>query len=720
MIDDIQKAVLETFHSETQELLTELESALLELEGRPEDQELIDRVFRALHTIKGNGGMFGFDGISHFTHDMENVYELVREGSLKISKKIIDLTLAARDVIVEMIKDPDEENPDIKQAADEILMAFAQYLPENAVEVKEVVALELDTTPESDNKTYRIRFTPDTDIFLSGTNPLLLLKDLTSLGSATIIPNLKELPGLSDLDPEKCFFSWNIIMTTSAGIDAIRDVFIFVEDRCQLLIDVIDEEGIFEDDEEYLRLGDILTERGDISRSELEEVLGKRPPLGRELVNMNLVQSEAVESALFEQQVIRKVKTKRRVEDAAASVRVASEKLDVLVDLVGELVTMQARLSSTAEQLKNADLTAISEMIEHLTSDLRDNTFSIRMIPIGSTFSSFRRTLRDLASDMGREVELLTHGGETELDKTVIEKLRDPLVHLIRNAVDHGIEAPEIRESAGKPRAGTIILSASQAGADVLIRVGDDGAGMDDEAIRTKAIDMGLIEVDSKISRKELYSLIFEPAFTTANKITSVSGRGVGMDVVKRHVESLRGSIEIDSHAGVGTDVYIRLPLTLAIIEGLQVDIAGDKFIFPLSLVEECIELNREDAESVNGRMLANVRGEIIPYVNLHDWFSVEGDRSPIEHIVITNLDGNRVGFVVDYVVGEHQTVIKSLGRVYRDVDGISGATILGDGSVALILDTSKLVKIAEDKIDVPDTVNLEAGDFGQLQQLQK
>jgi two-component system chemotaxis sensor kinase CheA len=696
MMDDIQKAVLETFHSETQELLTELESALLELEDNPEDQELIDRVFRALHTIKGNGGMFGFEGISRFTHDMESVYDLVRGGSLKISKQIIDLTLAARDVIAEMIKDPEGEDPVVKHTADEILRAFEQYLPDKANKEMKAAAFLVNGAPDLDYKTYRIRFTPDPDIFLTGTNPLLLLKELNSLGKATIIPNLNRLPGLDKLDPENCFFSWNIILTADAGIDAIKDVFIFVEDRCTLTIDIIDEEGALEEEDEHLRLGDILTERGDISRSELEEVLGKKYPLGRKLVDMNLVDSEAVESALFEQQVIKDVKTKRRAVDAAASVRVASEKLDVLVNLVGEMVTMQARLSSTAAQLENAELTAISEMIELLTSDLRDNTFSIRMIPIGSTFSSFRRTLRDLASNVGREVELVAQGGDTELDKTVIEKLRDPLVHLIRNAVDHGIESPQVRESAGKPRAGTIILSASQSGADVLIRVADDGAGMDEETIRAKAVSKGLLSPDSQISRPELLTLVFEPGFSTADEVTSVSGRGVGMDVVKRHVESLRGTIEIDSHPGVGTDIHIRLPLTLAIIEGLQVDIANDKFIFPLSLVEECIELKREDAESVDGRRLANVRGELIPYIRLRDWFSVKEERHDIEQIVITNENGLRIGFVVDYVVGEHQTVIKSLGRVYRKVDGISGATILGDGTVALILDLPAIIRKLE------------------------
>jgi two-component system chemotaxis sensor kinase CheA len=335
-------------------------------------------------------------------------------------------------------------------------------------------------------------------------------------------------------------------------------------------------------------------------------------------------------------------------------------------------------------------------MVEFLTAELRDNAFSIRMIPIGTTFSSFRRTVRDLAAETGCEVELVTQGAETELDKTVIEKLRDPLVHLIRNAIDHGIESPDVRESAGKSRVGTISLSASQAGADVVIRVADDGAGMDEEAIRKKALAMGLIQEDSNIGRNELFSLVFEPAFSTADKVTSVSGRGVGMDVVKRSVDALRGSLEVESHQGVGTDINIRLPLTLAIIEGLEVDVAGDKYIFPLSMVEECVELKKGDAEAISGRNLANVRGELIPYISLREWFSIDTETGEIEHIVITNEDNNRVGFVVDYVVGEHQTVIKSLGKVYRGVQGVSGATILGDGTVALILDVARLVRMAE------------------------
>ena len=381
-------------------------------------------------------------------------------------------------------------------------------------------------------------------------------------------------------------------------------------------------------------------------------------------------------------------------DEAASSVRVASDKLDSLIDLVGELVTVQARMTRTAERIDDSELTFISERVELLTSELRDNAFSVRMIPIGTTFSSLKRTVRDLSAEMGREVELSTDGAETELDKTVIEKLRDPLVHLIRNSLDHGLENPEDREKAGKPRTGQIKLSATQAGADVLIQITDDGRGMNEGAIREKAVKMGLITEDSTITRGELFSLVFEPAFSTAQRVTSVSGRGVGMDVVKRSVDALRGSIEIDSREGVGTEITVRLPLTLAIIEGLQVDIAGEKYIVPLSMVEECVELTREDKNAVEGRRLADVRGELIPYINMREWFSMAGSDRQIEQIVITRKDEQRIGFLVDYVVGEHQTVIKSLGKAYRNTDGVSGASILGDGSVALILDIPRLIRI--------------------------
>ncbi|HKZ18400.1 MAG TPA: chemotaxis protein CheA, partial [Geobacteraceae bacterium] len=333
------------------------------------------------------------------------------------------------------------------------------------------------------------------------------------------------------------------------------------------------------------------------------------------------------------------------------------------------------------------------EEVERLTQELRDGTLNIRMMPIGATFSKFKRLVRDLSVDLGKEVELITEGASTELDKTVIERLNDPLVHIIRNSIDHGIESPDARERSGKARQGTVRLTAEHAGECVLITIEDDGAGLDREAIRSKAVEKRLIAENAELSDKELFALIFAAGFSTAKKITGVSGRGVGMDVVMQSIEALRGAIEISSRKGEGTIITIRLPLTLAIIESLLVKIGDESFVIPLSFVEECIELTREDRDRSHGKKLANVRGHLVPYVPLQERFALPGEAPDIQQVVITSVYGERVGLLVNTVVGEHQTVIKSLGRAYRNVRGVSGATILGDGTVALILDIPQLVK---------------------------
>jgi two-component system chemotaxis sensor kinase CheA len=359
-------------------------------------------------------------------------------------------------------------------------------------------------------------------------------------------------------------------------------------------------------------------------------------------------------------------------------------------------VTVQARLSQTALTHSIPGLLSIAEEVERLTAELRDKTMSVRMLPIGTTFSNFRRLFRDLSRDLGKEVELVTEGGETELDKTVIERLNDPLVHLIRNSLDHGIEQPGVRTAAGKPRKGTVRLAAVHSGANVLIQISDDGAGMDRDAIRAKAMEKGLIDERAELSDGELYGLIFTPGFSTARKVTSVSGRGVGLDVVKRAIDALRGNIEITSAKGLGTTITLKLPLTLAIIDGLLVKLQEQHYVLPLSYVKECVELTRRDREDGRGRNIANVRGEIVPYIILREQFAISDAPPEREQIVITEVGGSRVGFVVDNVIGGHQTVIKNLGRYYHGVEGLAGATILGDGTVALILDVPKLVRIVE------------------------
>jgi len=361
------------------------------------------------------------------------------------------------------------------------------------------------------------------------------------------------------------------------------------------------------------------------------------------------------------------------------------------VDLVGEMVTAQARLNQKASELNNSDLTLITEEIERLVAGLRDNTMSLRMLQIGVTFSSFKRLVRDLSAELGKEIILTTDGGETELDKTVIERLNDPLVHIIRNSIDHGIENPEVRKQAGKPAQGTINLSARHTGAHVAIQISDDGAGLDTQVIRAKALEKGLITLDENLTEKEIFQLIFAPGFSTAKSVTDVSGRGVVMDVVKINVESLHGTIEIESRKGKGTTITLKLPLTLAIIDGLMVNIGDDYFILPLSSVEECVELDKKKADKIKGRNILNVRGEVVPYIRLRDQFEIESEKPELEHMVITEVSGERIGFVVDNVIGGHQTVIKSLGPAFKDIQDVSGATILGDGTVALILDVNKL-----------------------------
>lgn len=628
----------------------------------------------------------------------------MRNGEIAVTKQIINLTLCARDLIREMLDSSDGRNPVDEVKTRDLVSAFRKLIADNGEE-KEATKSSITSSsnenavsPDSpgENITYRIRFRPANDIFMNGTNPICLLAELRELGECKIVAQIDAIPQLEDIKPEFCYTYWDVILTTRQGINAIKDVFMFVEDSCELNITIIDDTGGLESEEDYKKIGEILIERGDITEDDLQKVLGNQKPIGEMLVEEGLTTHDRIQSALVEQQHVKEVRTKRQSTEQVMSIRVPSAKLDSFVDLVGELVIVQARLSETAVNQNNSELRSIAEEVEQLTAELRDCSMSIRLMPIGSTFSKFKRLVRDLSNELGREIEMITDGAETELDKTVIEKLNDPLVHLIRNSIDHGIEPPEIREANGKPRVGTVSLSAVHSGSNVLIRIKDDGMGLDAEAIRARAIEKGLIMADSQLTEKELFAQIFAPGFSTAKKVTSVSGRGVGMDVVKRAIDSLRGTIEVSSQCGVGTTITIKLPLTLAIIEGLLVEISGECFVVPLSLVEECVELTHNDVVNSKGTHIANVRGEIVPYIYLRDWFMIVDESPAIEQIVIVEMDGNRVGFVVDHIIGEHQTVIKTLGKVYKDVQGVSGATILGDGRVALILDIPQLVQEVE------------------------
>ncbi|HVN96483.1 MAG TPA: chemotaxis protein CheA [Syntrophorhabdaceae bacterium] len=681
------------YREEADEQLVELEDSLLELERVPSDKELVNRVFRSLHTIKGSGAMFGFDEIAVFAHEVETIFDLVRKDKFPVTKALIDLTLKARDCLRMMLKEETREDTLISR----VRLAFEELNPAHGPVTSAAAEDKIETTstvPPVSDVTYRIRFEPKTDLFADGTNPIGIFRELAGLGSCAVVAHLDRIPLLEDYEPELCYLYWDIVLTTDEGEDAIKDAFIFVESLADITIKVADEG--YSDTEAPKKLGEILVERNDLKREELDDTLKGQKRLGEMLIDRGVVSPAKIQSALAEQEQVKKRQEKQHKEEAVSSIRVSSDKLDRLIDLVGELVTLHAGLDRKANEEEDPELMLISEQVERLTEELRNSAMSMRMLPIGSTFGRFRRLVRDLSGDLGKEIELVTEGAETELDKTVLERLNDPLVHLIRNSIDHGIEPPDVREQSHKERKGTIRLSATHSGAHVIIRIEDDGRGLIKDAILEKAVEKGLAQPNADLSDREIYDFIFQAGFSTAKQVSNISGRGVGMDVVKRTIDGLKGSIDIQSENGVGTTVTIKLPLTLAIVEGLLVTVTDRYFVLPLSVVEECIELTRDDVQKSHGKNLAYIRGELVPYIRLRNEFGINGDLPDIEQIVVTGANGERVGLVVDNVIGQHQTVIKNLGKIYKDAKGVSGATILGDGSVALIVDVPKVLRNAE------------------------
>jgi two-component system chemotaxis sensor kinase CheA len=666
------------FREEARELLVELEGCLLELNERGDDQELVARVFRALHTIKGSGAMFGFDALAAFTHKLENAFDEVRRGRLRMTPELVDLTLAALDAIRAMV---DQETGaavvDSGRCA-----AILERVSTLTGEARPHAAAEPEASGQDDQVdvgavgVWRMLFAPGPDLMRNGADPLLLLRELGQLGRLTAIPSMEDVPPLRELEPERCYVRWNLRLETAAGapvsLDAIRDVFIFVEDTCTLEIE---------------REGNAAIESSPV------EAAAKGEARQDAVVTAVVAAGDVTARALEEK---RKSPGRRDGDkENAGSLRVPAARLDQLVDLVGELVTVQARLSAIAARSQDAEVLAVGEEIERLTSALRENSMTLRMVPVRATFERFRRLVHDLNRDLGKHVELTIEGAETELDKTVIDQLGDPLMHLIRNSMDHGIETPEVRAAAGKSKAATIHLAARHAGASVLIAVSDDGAGIDAEAVRTRAIERGMASEGAVLSEAEIFGFLFQPGFSTAREVTDISGRGVGMDVVRQTVEGLRGSIEVSSRRGEGTAVTLRLPLTLAIIDGLLVTVGDGSYVLPLSSTLECIELTREDMEAANGKHVAYVRGEMVPYIRLREAFGVRTEAPAREQIMVVENEGGRCGLVVDRVLGDCQTVIRNLGSLYRHVQSVSGATILGDGTVALILDPQRLVQEA-------------------------
>lgn len=654
----------ETFRQEAADLLDSLETVLLDLGQRPQDRDLVDAAFRALHTIKGSGAMFGFDRVAAFTHDFETAFDLIRKGRIDANRDIVTVSLSAKDYIRTLIEDPDSTDPIIGEA---IVEELQRLVGDGGGKTGAAAAPTAAAAPQERAAAsgWRIEIAFEPEILRNGTNPLVLLDDLRALGPCRVEGSLDAVPELDALDPVSCLVTWVVELEAACAPEEIEDVFMFVRDEMKLVI----------------------------------APLGSQEPAPEEDTPAAAEPAPAATAAIelaapAERPAADKVEFSRRAEDKASTVRVQAERLDELMDRVGELVIAQARLSQLANSSHDLSIKAIAEEIERLASGLRDTTMGVRMVPMGSLFGRFRRLVHDLSRDLGKPVDFVTVGEETEMDKTMIERLADPLVHLIRNAIDHGIESPDRRSQTSKSATGRIELSARYVGAQVLVTVQDDGAGLDTARIRAKAEEQGLIQPGANLSEHEIHQFLFHPGFSTAKTISALSGRGVGMDVVKRTIEAMRGSIDLTTVPGHGSSVTLRLPLTLAIIDGLLIRVGEGRYIIPLSAVEECVELTAADEARARGRSFLNVRGDLVPFLRLRELFEAEGQADPFQKVIITAIGDTRVGLVVDQIIGSHQTVIKSLSKLHSDVTMFSGATILGDGSAALILDVAQLVTL--------------------------
>ncbi|MBI1912715.1 MAG: chemotaxis protein CheA [Deltaproteobacteria bacterium] len=715
---DLSQARL-TFIAESSELLQEMENSLLQLESLPENQELINSLFRSAHTIKGSSGVLGIETVEKFTHFVENLLSKMRENEIKVISEIIELLLECRDHTSALIELAAAEiyflDDRTAERERELIERLNSYLActqreDNSEEPSDIEDTESGKRARTDAWHISIRFGINT--LKDGMDPISFINYLLKMGELVHITTLyNSMPPVAEFDPEACYLGFEIDLKTDFEKKAIEDVFEFVREDSS--IHILPPYSKVESYVELLHnlpedtslLGEILVKGGVLTQTELEEALrhqnsgskddNSKTLIGEILVNEGMVYPELIEAALDKQKQVLGAKAKE-----ATTIRIDANKLDQLVNLVGELVISSANMDQQAQRLCDGQLIESASIMLRLVEEIRENTMKLRMVPIGDTFSRFNRVIRDISRDTGKDIELVISGGETELDKTVIEKVNDPLMHIVRNAADHGIELPEIRNEINKSAKGKIRLNAYHDAGSIVIEVSDDGRGLNRDKIYRKGVAVGLINQGAQLSDKELFRLIFEPGFSTADQITKLSGRGVGMDVVKKNIEALRGTVEVESIEGKGATVRIRLPLTMAIIDGFMVGVGESQYVIPLDMVMECVELTEADKQASKKRNYINLRGEVLPYIRLRDYFGEHGNLPRFENIIIVQYAGQKIGFVVDELFGEVQTVIKSLGKVYRDVKGISGATIMGNGKVALILDIPRLMQSAENIID--------------------
>ncbi len=642
-----------TFFEESREGLEAMEAGLLSLEQGSRDGDLINSIFRAAHSIKGGSATFGFDAIASLTHVLETLLDELRAGQRAVSPPAVDAMLASVDVLRALLAEAEHGTPAdplAVQATKDRLNAVlsGQDAPASAP----AAAAKADETPEG----WKIGFTPAPSLFMSGNDPLRILRELEHLGPLEVACRLERLPGFEQVDPLEAYLAWDLGLIGKVPRSAVDDVFAWVVDDCELDIQPMQRNAM-----------------------PVEAVAVAAQPAATAIASGSQVPATPAANDAQE-----------------TSIRVSVDKIDGLINLVGELVITQAMLKQVSGLLDQAQcerLFAGLDLLERNTRDLQEAVIGVRMLPVDAVFRRFPRLVRDLSARLGKQVRLRTVGEGTELDKGLIERIADPLVHLVRNSIDHGLELPDVRAQSGKDETGTITLAASHQGGHIVIEVSDDGRGLDRDRILAKAHERGLAVPESP-SDAQVWDLIFQPGFSTADAVTDLSGRGVGMDVVRRNIQALGGEVQLQSTAGHGTRVVIRLPLTLAILDGMAVSVGDETLILPLTYVLEALQPRAEDVRTVagDGRVL-RVRGEYLPMVALSDYYRYGEARTADPLVVVVEADGQKLALEVDELIGQQQVVVKNLENNYRRIDGISGATILGDGRVALIVDVGGLVR---------------------------
>lgn len=665
----------EVFFEESFEGLDTMEAELLNLVPGEEDLETINTIFRAAHSIKGGSGTFGFSSVSDFTHVLETLLDQIRQGERTLTTEHVNLLLKAVDCLRSLLAGLQaEQEPDLTEA-DTLRAQFEEVLGINSTTQESNIQT---SDNQSDSDTYQIDFKPHHHLFKTGNEPLIMISELEQLGELDTTVFYDEVPEITNLSSDECFLHWRFFLNTSHGESAIKEVFEWVEDDADITIELCG--GLFTDE--------LPTPENDSSTVAQEPLI--QEPMPKQAEQAKPIKPTSANT------------NKKSTTPESTSIRVGIDKVDSLINMVGELVITQAMLNQLSEQdITPATITALQEglaQLAHNTRDLQENVMRIRMLPINFVFSRFPRLVRDIAQKLNKQVELKLIGEQTELDKTVMEKISDPMVHLVRNSLDHGLETVEKRLQSGKDPVGTVTLNAFHQGGNIVIEIMDDGQGLNTKKIQEKAIANGLISADNHLSNEEINELIFMPGFSTMDEVSDLSGRGVGMDVVKRNIQSLNGSVEVTSAPGVGSTFTIRLPLTLAILDGQLVKVAQHTYIIPLISIVESLQIDIAKVSRVGKNLdVLRLRDEYIPILRLYDIFNHNNAIESLDKtlLVVVETDNQKVGLLVDDLLSQQQVVIKSLEANYQKVDGISGATILGDGRVSLIVDISGLIKLS-------------------------